>query len=440
MLRRLCLLIAAIQPTTISSLSTTTTPPNIVVSLQDPHPPQTPSTLMKTLANDCNFLGIETIDVYGDYDSTVGTSYLRTFEAEVAGSLGKEDAVFMPSGVMAQSIALLIHHNSEVVEGRRFACHHSSHLLLHEEEGFRHLLSMEPLVISTKSDTTDEEDNDDDEIGVSPLTYSDVKRAFISKGGGEEGRNTTGLSTFILELPHRELGGKLTPWEDVQKMKTLCGKRGVKFHCDGARLFEASAGYGLPLTELCDPFDSVYISFYKGLGGIAGAMLVGDAKFCAEARLWLRRFGGNLYTLLPYAIGGWAGYRQCITKDDDHHPPMTFVNRRDKMRRVVSTLSCRTEPVCQVVSFDPNLPQTNMVHGYIRASVEECFEARDVVEREEGIRVFNRVREIEKDDAAYRLGYRSKFEYSIGDYNGSIDDSTYLRGWNEFASILLKSR
>jgi len=403
---------------------------------------------MKTLTNNCNLLGIETIDVYGDFNSTVGNSYLRTFEAEVAGSLGKEDAVFMPSGVMAQNIALLIHHNSNDVVGRRFACHHSSHLLLHEEEAFRHLLSMEPLIISTEYDITtdDEKAYDEDEmIGVPPLTYSDVKRAFTSKGGGgDEGRETTGLSTFILELPHRELGGKLSPWEDVLKMKTLCAERAIKFHCDGARLFEASAGYNLPLTELCDPFDSVYVSFYKGLGGIAGAMLVGDAKFCTEARLWLRRFGGNLYTLLPYAIGGWAGYRQYITnKDDDHHhhhPPITFGYRRDKMRRIVSTLSCKTELASQVVSFDPNPPPTNMVHGYIRASsVKECLEARDVVEREEGIRVFNKVREIEEEDAAYRLGYRAKFEYSIGEYNGSIDDSTYLRGWNKLAAILVKS-
>lgn len=165
----------------------------------------------------------------------------------------------------------------------------------------------------------------------------------------------------------------------------------------------------------------------------------------------MRRFGGNLYTLLPYAISGWAGYRRHITTDTvtQEQPPkeqqarhqhrMTFMAKRDKMRRVVLALSCPTEPVYQVLSFDPSVPQTNMVHGYIRSSVGECLNARDAVERDERIRVFNKVRDIDENDAAFQLGYRSKFEYAIGDYNGAIDDNTYLHGWNKFASILLES-
>merc|ERR1719276_761218 len=96
----------------------------------------------------------------------------------------------------------------------------------------------------------------------------------------------TGLSTLIIELPHRELGGRLTPWEDVISIGELCKKNGVKYHCDGARIFEASAGYGKSLSELADPFDSFYISFYKGLGSISGAMLMGNKEFCDEARVW----------------------------------------------------------------------------------------------------------------------------------------------------------
>ena len=228
---------------------------------------------MESLTRNCNLLDIQTIDVYGDFDSTArddeeddddggGGSYLRSFEAEVAASLGKEDGVFMPSGVMAQSIALLIHNDSlrrsigrrgdggeeedRAADERncspsdgtrgRFACHHSSHLILHENEGYRHLLSMEPLILSTQTRVYKE----DIPIGVPPLTYSDVQQALED---GDESPGTTGLSTLMIELPHRELGGKLTPWEDVLKMKSLCWERGIRFHCDGARLFEASAGY-----------------------------------------------------------------------------------------------------------------------------------------------------------------------------------------------------
>ena len=110
------------------------------------------------------------------------------------------------------------------------------------------------------------------------------------------------------------------------------------------------------------------------------------------------------------------------------------------MQRVVSLLSCPTELASRVVTFDPDIPQTNMVHGYMKYTIEECLDARDTVEESEQIRVFTRVRSVEDDDAAYPLGYRSKFEYAIGDYNGAIDDGVYLRGWNKFASVLLESR
>jgi threonine aldolase len=53
-----------------------------------------------------------------------------------------------------------------------------------------------------------------------------------------------------LELPHQEFGGKSTPWDDVLSIGELCNKEGIKFHSDGARIFEASAGYGKGLDEL----------------------------------------------------------------------------------------------------------------------------------------------------------------------------------------------
>ena len=56
--------------------------------------------------------------------------------------------------------------------------------------------------------------------------------------------NNTKISTIILELPHREIGGKLTPWDEVEEISKLCKERGIQFHCDGARIFEASVGYG----------------------------------------------------------------------------------------------------------------------------------------------------------------------------------------------------
>lgn len=205
----------------------------------------------------------------------------------------------MPSGVMAQNIALLIHsRNIRGAENKdtsmSFACHHSSHLLLWEENSYSELIGMNAVVIDTSQNTYASS------VGVPPIRLSDVESTL------SETYST--LSSFILELPHRELGGKLTPWDDVVRIGELCKKRGIRYHCDGARIFEAAAGYDMELRQVAEPFDSIYISFYKGLGAISGAMLIGKKEFCDEARIWLRRFGGNLYTLLPYFMSGYMLY------------------------------------------------------------------------------------------------------------------------------------
>ena len=78
---------------------------------------------------------------------------------------------------------------------------------------------------------------------------------------------------------------------------------------DGARLWECGPFYGRPLSEIAALFDTVYVSFYKGLGGVAGGMLLGDEDVIAEAREWRHRHGGTLFNLWPYAAAALAGLR-----------------------------------------------------------------------------------------------------------------------------------
>ena len=157
---------------------------------------------------------------------------------------------------MAQNIALLIHSqkskkgstssssSSTSSPSMRFACHHTSHLLLWEENSYKELLNMDAVEISTR------EDVNENGIHIPPLRYEDVSNCFLKQKEYYDSNVKSkklaenGLSTLIIELPHRELGGKLTPWKDVLDMGELCKKEDVKFHCDGARIFEASAGYG----------------------------------------------------------------------------------------------------------------------------------------------------------------------------------------------------
>jgi threonine aldolase len=272
---------------------------------------------------------------------------------------------------------------------------------------------MDPIVIQSETDG----------FRRRPLLMENVEKALA--------QHHDETCTLILELPHRELGGKCTPWQDILRMRDYSDSHNMKLHCDGARIFEATVGYDKSLNEVAEPFDSLYISFYKGLAGLSGAMLLGSSSFCAEARLWLRRFGGNLYTLIPYAMSGWTGYRKHWVDESN----MTFRAKRDKLLRIVDALSSEVH-VRSCVSFDPELPHVNMIHGYLFKTKQQCMDAVDLVEKQCGVRVLSRLRDVEESDPAYREGFRSKFEWTMGEANGAIDDEVFLRGWKEFAAAL----
>lgn len=405
---------------------------NPSINLQSQHPDVTPADALRKLSDSCHELGISAFDAYGDFhlDTDDQSSYLRRFESEIASEFGKEDAVFMPSGVMAQGIALLIHSGGTARSGRTFACHHSSHLLLHEEHSYRELIGMEPVIIDTKHRVAD------NGYSIPAMNVEDVQETFDTYASQQESgdnKNSNSLSTLIIELPHRELGGKCTSWVDLLKMRALCNERGIKFHCDGARIFEATCYYNddVGLSEIAAVFDSVYISFYKGLGGLSGAMLLGSADFCDEARTWLRRFGGNLYTLLPYAVSGWAGYRRHWVNLEE---TMSFDEKYHKLLRLVAQISKE-----DFVSFDPEIPEVNMVHGYFRHHVDDVNTALDLVEQETGLRVLKRVGTVPKGEHAYQCGFRSRFEWTMGASNAAVPDSEFFRSWKALGSALTNS-
>jgi threonine aldolase len=140
-------------------------------------------------------------DTYGDFTLNKDQSWLRSFECEVAGDFGKDDGIFLPSGVMAQGIALVI--NSEKLKSNRFICHFSSHIILRENDAFQTLLSLDPIIVRA----------DPNAIIQMPLSYEDI--ATLVAAGPKP-------STIVIELPHREIGGKCTSWNDLVKTSNLC--------------------------------------------------------------------------------------------------------------------------------------------------------------------------------------------------------------------------
>src|SRR6266700_3127274 len=107
--------------------------------------------------------------------------------------------------------------------------------------------------------------------------------------------------TLLIELPQRDLGGQQPEWNDLRAQTDWARERGAAVHLDGARLFESATGYGRPLAEIAALFDTVYVSFYKGIGALAGCCLAGPADVLAEVREWRKRMGGTLHGLWPGA-------------------------------------------------------------------------------------------------------------------------------------------
>lgn len=421
-------------------------------SLQDPHGRPSPARVFREMSDYLEELSVEipvNWDVYGDFEEEMKKkSFLRRFETEIANDCGMEDAVFMPSGVMAQSIALLIHkerkQNATMALAKdasfSFVCHETNHLILHEQEGYRSLLQLEPIIISTKLEANG--------ISIPPMGFHHVQKALLPDCNDDEKR-LSAIIAIIMEIPHREIGGKVTSWQDLVVLRDFCRAHNIAFHCDGARLFEATTGYmdHSSLHDLCALFDSVYISCYKGLGGaLSGAFLLGKSDFCAQARLWLRRFGGNLYTLLPMAVAARMGYEREWKQPNQHNGILSFHDKKQKLTRLVNKLTLESTDCLtwSWLTFDPPVPETNMVHGYIQhgATLEDCQWALSRLNEQKAGQKFllpaKRFRSVDPDQnpVAVALGYKVMWEWTLGQANGRIDDDLILQSWTEFCQHL----
>jgi threonine aldolase len=213
-----------------------------------------------------------------DLDRYGGGGEVEVLEREVAELLGKEAAVFMPSGVMAQQAALRSWVERSTTDA--VAVHGLSHLVLHELDALSelHRLRVQHLTHEPR-----------------PATVADLD-------------DVAGpLAAVSIELPLRDAGYLLPTWDELIAFTNRARERAVAVHFDGARLWESQPFYGRPHAEIAALADSVYVSFYKGLGGMAGAALAGPADLVAQAQRWRLRHGGTLFTLLPYAVAARDG-------------------------------------------------------------------------------------------------------------------------------------
>jgi threonine aldolase len=267
-----------------------------------------------------------------DGDTYGQGAIINDFEQEIARILGKEAAVFMPSGTMCQQIALRLW--AEHTGRHHVAFHPQCHLEIHEQFGYRELHHLPAVLVGDRNRL---------------LTLADLQSV------------AEPLGALLLELPQREIGGQLPAWDDLVAITEWAREHDTALHMDGARLWQCNSFYGRDYAAIAALFDSVYVSFYKDLGGIAGAALAGPAAFIAEARVWQRRHGGNLVQLYPYVVAAQMGLRARLARMPDYYA---------KAQEIAAALTDLPE-----ITLVPDPPQTNMLHIFLRGDRERLIAA-----------------------------------------------------------------
>jgi threonine aldolase len=321
------------------------------------HYPRSPR---QTLADLAEFAPPEaTRDRYGQ------GALIASFEQQIAELLGKPAAVFMPSGTMCQQIALRIWADRRGI--RSVAFHPTCHLELHEDKGYQLLHGLHGRLVG--------------------------RPGRLIELGDLEAINEP-LGALLLELPQREIGGLLPSWDELVAQIEWARQRGIPTHLDGARLWECQPFYGRAYAEIAALFDTVYVSFYKTLGGIAGAILAGPADLIAEARVWQHRHGGTLIHLFPYVLSAQQGLADRLGR---------IAAYCHKAAEVAETL--RAIPQITIV---PDPPVTNMMHLFIRADHARLEAAAVEIARE------TRVRLVRSFSPTELPGYQ-RIEFAAGD-------------------------
>ena len=229
-------------------------------------------------------------DVYGD-DPTV-----IELQKKAAEMLGKEAALFVPSGTMGNLLALLVHCS----RGEEVICGDKSHIYVNEAGGMAALGGVYPHPIPNQADGT--------------LRLEDIRAAIQPD---DQHRTVTKL--VCIENTQNVCGGVVLGVEYTRAVGQLAKENGLKFHIDGARIFNAAAALGVDVKELVAPADSVMFCLSKGLVAPVGSMLVGSQEFIARAHRLRKMLGGGMRQVGVLAAAGLVSLEKMTVRLKDDH-------------------------------------------------------------------------------------------------------------------------
>jgi threonine aldolase len=203
-------------------------------------------------------------DVYGE-DPTVAA-----LEGKLAGLLGTEAALFVPSGTMANQIAVGVHCDP----GDELICGATSHVYVWEGGGIARLSGVTARTLDA--------------------TGSLIQRADLEGKIRPDDGHYVRTRLVCLENTHNRGGGRVHPIEEVAAVARWAHENGLAMHLDGARLLNAVVASGIPARHWAEHFDTISVCFSKGLGAPVGSAIAGPAALIRKAHRLRKVFGGGM--------------------------------------------------------------------------------------------------------------------------------------------------
>jgi threonine aldolase len=234
-------------------------------------------------------------DVFGE-DPTV-----NRFQEEVARLLGKEAALFVPSGVMANQIALKVHTRP----GDEIIVERDAHIFHYETAAAAFLSNVQIHTVPGRR-------------GI--LTVEDIRPALRPPV-----YYMPPTTLLCLENTHNRAGGTIYPLDTIKKLRRFTKAHSLTMHLDGARLWNACVATGIKPAVYASYFESVAVCFSKGLGAPVGSALAGTKSFIAQARRYRKIFGGGMRQAGIIAAGALYALNNNIERlKEDHEKARVF--------------------------------------------------------------------------------------------------------------------
>ncbi|XP_073016368.1 low-specificity L-threonine aldolase 1-like [Primulina eburnea] len=299
-------------------------------------------------------------------------------ESEMARIMGKEAALFVPSGTMANFISVLTHcqiRGSEVILGDY------SHIFIYENGGISTLGGVHPRTVKNNEDGTMD-------IDLIENAIRDPKFDICYP-----------ITRLIcLENSHAHSGGRCLSVEYTDKVGELAKKHGLKLHIDGARIFNASVALGVPVHRLVQAADSVTACLSKGLGAPAGTIIAGSKSFISKARVLRKTLGGGIRQVGILCAAGLVALQENVAKlENDHKIAKILAKGIGEIEGLkVDLATVETNIVYVEVSKDLSITEMELL---------EILEAHGIYAMQEGPRMIRLVvhHQISEDDVHYAL-------------------------------------